>query len=306
MSEIEDKPKFFSLKEIAGWHIRIQGYEKRQGFVQLPALQRGAVWKPRQVEKLWDSLMQGFPIGSFLLAPFVKEKGKASGKYSQSLEEREPEYHLLDGQQRWNAITLAFINPWKQQDCKTSEALWIDLSPPDDGDQFGRRFVFRVVTRSHPWGYRRNDPDERLGAAKYREAITEYRNALKACKKIPSMFHNVEWKPLKIPLQITWPLEANAPVPFSLLIDCVEVEKQSIAVWKRLEKVLCEKLLFWNTPQAPSWMEELRKNLCTPTDHMIHIVAALRCLLGIGDNLVHIPALVVADQIAHGQPDSGV
>src|SRR5438132_2508205 len=32
----------------------------------LPAIQREFVWNPNQICKLFDSLMQGFPVGSFL------------------------------------------------------------------------------------------------------------------------------------------------------------------------------------------------------------------------------------------------
>ena len=32
----------------------------------LPAIQREFVWSSEQIEKLFDSLMRGYPIGSFL------------------------------------------------------------------------------------------------------------------------------------------------------------------------------------------------------------------------------------------------
>ena len=32
----------------------------------LPAIQREFVWRPHQIERLFDSLMRGYPIGSFL------------------------------------------------------------------------------------------------------------------------------------------------------------------------------------------------------------------------------------------------
>ena len=31
-----------------------------------PAIQREFVWKPEQIAKLFDSLMQGYPFGTFL------------------------------------------------------------------------------------------------------------------------------------------------------------------------------------------------------------------------------------------------
>ena len=32
----------------------------------LPAIQRELVWKPEQIERFFDSLMQGYPFGTFL------------------------------------------------------------------------------------------------------------------------------------------------------------------------------------------------------------------------------------------------
>lgn len=80
----------FSLKEIAGWQLN-----KCNCKVELPTLQRGFVWKPKQIEDLWDSLLRGFPIGSFLLS-----------------KTKDNNYHLMDGQQRATAIFLGFFNPY--------------------------------------------------------------------------------------------------------------------------------------------------------------------------------------------------
>ena len=41
------------------------GAIERREYV-LPAIQREFVWWPEQIECLFDSLMQGYPIGSFL------------------------------------------------------------------------------------------------------------------------------------------------------------------------------------------------------------------------------------------------
>ena len=80
--------KSFTLRQIASW-------TSEDSEVQIPALQRGLVWKPRQVELLWDSILRGFPIGSFMLSDVVDEK--ESGKY-----------YLMDGQQRYNAISIGY------------------------------------------------------------------------------------------------------------------------------------------------------------------------------------------------------
>ena len=44
----------------------------------LPAIQREFVWKPEQIERLFDSLMQGYPFGTFL---FWKVEPSTSGKF---------------------------------------------------------------------------------------------------------------------------------------------------------------------------------------------------------------------------------
>jgi uncharacterized protein with ParB-like and HNH nuclease domain len=47
----------------------------------LPAIQREFVWKPEQIEKLFDSLMQGYPFGTFL---FWKVEESTSGEFKNS------------------------------------------------------------------------------------------------------------------------------------------------------------------------------------------------------------------------------
>lgn len=42
----------------------------------LPAIQREFVWNTDQIERLFDSLMQGYPVGSFLFWYVNKEKSK--------------------------------------------------------------------------------------------------------------------------------------------------------------------------------------------------------------------------------------
>ena len=78
----------FSLCEVASWSADNQK-------VSLPSVQRDFVWKPAQIENLWDSLLRGYPAGSVLLAPKTNEPGK---------------FELLDGQQRATAIALGFGN----------------------------------------------------------------------------------------------------------------------------------------------------------------------------------------------------
>ena len=43
----------------------------------LPAIQREFVWRPEQIERLFDSLMRGYPIGSFLFWKIERETMQA-------------------------------------------------------------------------------------------------------------------------------------------------------------------------------------------------------------------------------------
>ena len=89
----------------------------------LPSIQRAFVWKPEQIEKLFDSLLQGYPIGTILLWQ-LKDSKKISQMRFYSLnphytEGKEPEeadnplnnkneiFAVLDGQQRLTAIYIA-------------------------------------------------------------------------------------------------------------------------------------------------------------------------------------------------------
>jgi uncharacterized protein with ParB-like and HNH nuclease domain len=101
----------------------------------LPAIQREFVWKPEQIIKLFDSLLRGYPIGSFLFWNLEKEKIKDFQFYEfiRNYHERDnkhnPKAHvaiddnllvILDGQQRLTALyialrgTYAVKMPWKQ------------------------------------------------------------------------------------------------------------------------------------------------------------------------------------------------
>ena len=80
----------YTIQDISEW--------PQKKMVSLPTVQRGFVWKPYQIENLWDSLLRGYPIGAFVLSP------------RQSANREESKYEMLDGQQRATAICLGFGN----------------------------------------------------------------------------------------------------------------------------------------------------------------------------------------------------
>lgn len=58
----------------------------------LPAIQREFVWSSHQIELLFDSLMRGFPISSFLFWNVNNKSNKVKQKYYEFLKEY-IEYH---------------------------------------------------------------------------------------------------------------------------------------------------------------------------------------------------------------------
>jgi uncharacterized protein with ParB-like and HNH nuclease domain len=88
----------------------------------LPAIQREFVWGTDQIERLFDSLMQGYPVGSFLFWDVKKEKSKDFQFYEfirkyheknnshnpiASISGNEDIIAILDGQQRLTSMYIA-------------------------------------------------------------------------------------------------------------------------------------------------------------------------------------------------------
>ena len=176
----------YTLRQIASW-------TSCDSEVQIPALQRGLVWKPRQVELLWDSILRGFPIGSFMLSDIVNNGG--AGKY-----------YLMDGQQRYNAISIGFNTV---PDAKA--VLWIDLIPPSSKSST-RTFWVKATTTPHPWGFKNDDDANRLNTAEKRNALNVF--------DLKGNIYNDHFS-----LTETWPTEANLPIPLFCLLEAAEKSK---------------------------------------------------------------------------------
>lgn len=204
-------PKFLTLPQIAGWQIDTSPACAGEITADLPALQRGAIWNVRQIEELWDSILRGFPIGAFTISPPDTALGRQDFKFqTPGSSSRAASHLLLDGQQRATAIALAFDAIWLREDREAKAALWIDISaPPIDHE---RKFIFRALTRAHPWGYSRTNPGDRLGSAAIRAALRCFQFVSgKSSKSRPADFA----------LQEVWPWEARAPVPVPMIIQAV-------------------------------------------------------------------------------------
>lgn len=152
----------------------------------IPPIQRGLVWKPRQIEMLWDSILCQFPIGVFTLIQ----------------EDNSENFNLYDGQQRLNAIQIGFDA--KPLCDKPNEILWLDLKF-DRGNDPSRYFGFRLTTKAHPWGYRLDG--SAYSSADRRIAIDE------AIKLMPTNEENKEnWD-----IRCFKPIGADCPIPFAAI-----------------------------------------------------------------------------------------
>ena len=106
----------------------------------LPAIQREFVWKPEQIEKLFDSIMKGYPIGSFLFWNVKEENIEIFDFYKFMERYHERDYYnnpkadlagvknigcVLDGQQR---LTSLFIGLRGTHAEKLPRRRWEDSS----------------------------------------------------------------------------------------------------------------------------------------------------------------------------------
>jgi hypothetical protein len=165
-----ERTRHLGLVEISSWQIPDVSPPERHSLPSiravLPALQRSSVWKPQQTEKLWDSLLRGFPVGSFLFSAYNEAAETRYGHQNFLLDSPvngDETHYLLDGQQRATSIALGFYDIWEEKYFdrrKDGPVIWIDLGRAPEKDE--REFVLRLVTRSHPWGYQRTNSEARL------------------------------------------------------------------------------------------------------------------------------------------------
>ena len=196
-------PSTLSLVDIAAWQFKYLAQDKPQIIAGIPSLQRGAVWKAGQVELLWDSILRGFPVGALVVCRKLDGQGTRSGKYTgangSGWSPADVLYHLLDGQQRCNAIALGFVNALEPSagGGPPTATLWIDLTPKALAGTT-RQFLLRMLTEAHPWGYSAEDDTGYLGIGAIRDAV--------AGGQAPSVISSI-------------PHASRTPIPFSWLTE---------------------------------------------------------------------------------------
>lgn len=141
----------------------------------LPAIQRKFTWSSEQIEVLFDSIMRGYPINSFMLWKISDSNIKSGYKfyqfllaYRQKYAEDNPDIDtsgvpdfeaVIDGQQRLTSLyiglrgTYAYKMPrlwWKNdEDCLPTRRLYLNLSKPvsqqyDNQKQYDFRFLTKA------------------------------------------------------------------------------------------------------------------------------------------------------------------
>ncbi|MEW2353013.1 DUF262 domain-containing protein [Spirillospora sp. NPDC029432] len=136
----------------------------------MPAIQREFVWSTAQIVKLFDSLMRGYPVGSFLLWD-VKPETAQSYTFYQFLthfHERDNPYAdkatvpagsgttaVLDGQQRLTSLNIALYGSiaekkkyawWNSPDAFPVKKLYLNLVDNPKDEELGLKYDLRFLT----------------------------------------------------------------------------------------------------------------------------------------------------------------
>ena len=136
----------------------------------LPAIQREFVWKTSQIERLFDSFMQGYPFGTFL---FWRVSPETSGRFKfydfvLNYHQRDAAHcpdlgpirnrevsAVLDGQQRLTALNIGLRGSmaiklpnrwWTSPDAFPVRKLRLNLLAPIEADENGVCYDFRFLT----------------------------------------------------------------------------------------------------------------------------------------------------------------
>ena len=135
----------------------------------LPAIQREFVWSPDQIQRLFDSLMQGYPFGTFLLwqvdaqnsgryrfYDFVRDYHQRDNPHCPKLPMQSNKViAVLDGQQRLTALNIGLCGSmavkqpnkwWNNPHAFPTRHLYLDLLAPTEPNEVGDRYAFDFLT----------------------------------------------------------------------------------------------------------------------------------------------------------------
>jgi hypothetical protein len=246
---------------------------------QLPPIQRNAVWNVAQVERLWDSILRGFPFGSFLISSRQKiDKARDIYTGEQNVSAKDG-FFLIDGQQRTRSILLGFKS-------NTNSRLWIDLNPNltfENAELNDRKFLLRVITSYQPWGMSDRNPSDKLNETQKYNARLEL--------DIKNLHYDYEVKIDNGDREsddniFSWPARAELPVPMDELINLcgATTGKYSLPLWKNVCYLI------------PDRYHRLGKVPETPPDHFKDIAEAIKHIIDTSSNSIRTRTIVLQYQ----------
>ncbi len=228
-------------------HLTLNEFFLKIKDFELPTIQRGFVWKPYQIENLWDSLAKNFPIGSFV--------------YEKNCEK----YQILDGQQRLTAISLVQGKEFFSQKTAKNFRIFIDMYKAKDTSG-KNKFIFRVITNSHPWGYQLNKNTTPLSSADKSDALKRYNITGNWFEK--SLYEQDNEFPH------FWPYDCYMPIPLDFFFNNVEDEK--INAWINTFKIKDEEdSKITDTPKTKN-LKDICKNDLYTLDEIRRFLEELR------------------------------
>jgi hypothetical protein len=174
----------------SGFKTPITIVDAMQGIHQhkylLPAIQRNFIWSYEQIELMFDSIMRGYPINSFMFWKISDESLKAGYKFYEFLKEYRESYKtsstelstagmpdfeaVIDGQQRLNSLYIGLCGSYgykrprkwwsNSEDAIPTRLLHLNLKSPAvqkyDNQQ---EYDFRFLTMEE-YDKRSKSPDE--------------------------------------------------------------------------------------------------------------------------------------------------
>lgn len=139
----------------------------------LPSIQREFEWKQEKIEWLFDSIMRGYPIGTFLFWR-VEGETKKEFKFYQFIKKYKERYKthneefnttshndftaILDGQQRLTSLYIGLLGSYAYRMPRLKEEntervyptrkLYLNINRPLENEEDGRIYEFKFLTKS--------------------------------------------------------------------------------------------------------------------------------------------------------------
>lgn len=212
------------ILHIAQWHL---AKSKQNPNLRLPPIQRSIVWTNEQIINYWDSLLRGYLAGTMLVnkvnKPEQSDKCQGLDDNGMTVEMKEDDYQLFDGQQRISAILLGF----GLGQMKDTRKLWVDLGTVPKSTS-GLRFQLRLTSTGQPFGYKPNAPNEKCELADRQKKWEEWLRISKSKDPFPI----VTGEHL---------IDGACPILFSDIFDCLKRGKEGAVEELANKHTKCQK-----------------------------------------------------------------